>query len=46
MALVLSCLLYDGSVMTALHINAQENDAIIISRIIIEKTLLYFTLKL
>ena len=40
MALVLNCLFCDGFVTIALYIQAYETDAIKISRLIIEKTLL------
>ena len=45
MPLVLNCLFYDSSVTTALYIQSEKNDAIIISRDVIEKTLLFFTQK-
>ena len=45
MALVLNCLFTDGFVTIALYIQPLKNDAILISRIIIEKTFPYFKRK-
>ena len=42
----LKLFIYDGFVMIALYIQAKENDAIIILRIIIEKMLPFFMQKL
>ena len=45
MALVLKCLFYDDYVTKALYFQVKENDAIIISRIVMGKTLLCFAPK-
>ena len=45
MALVLKCLFYDDFITMVLYVQAKKNDVIIISRVIIGKTLLYFAQK-
>ena len=46
MVLVINCIFYNGFMTITLYIQAKENDAIMISRIAIENTLLYFAQKL